>query len=102
MSLRKLVALVVVLGLLVSLGAGCGGKKAEQPTTKEPEKPKEMVLNYNMGADAKSLDPAAISAVNDSWVIMALFEGMVRNTPDGVKPGMATEWKISDDKKTYT
>lgn len=62
------------------------------------------VLVVGQIAEPKSLDPAAVTAVNDFRILMNVYDGLTRYK-DGtlqVGPGLAESWTISDDGKTYT
>ena len=55
-------------------------------------------------AEPKSLDPAAVTAVNDFRILVNVYDGLTRYR-DGtleVEPALAESWEISDDGKTYT
>jgi peptide/nickel transport system substrate-binding protein len=55
-------------------------------------------------AEPKSLDPHAVTAVNDFRILMNLYDGLVRYKSGTleVEPALATDWEISEDGKTYT
>ncbi|WP_428688089.1 ABC transporter substrate-binding protein [Roseibium sp.] len=62
------------------------------------------VLVVGQIAEPKSLDPQAVTAVNDFRILVNLYDGLVRYK-DGtleVEPSLAESWTISDDGKTYT
>ncbi len=62
------------------------------------------VLVVGQIAEPKSLDPHAVTAVNDFRILMNVYDGLVRYK-DGTlepEPALATSWTISDDGKTYT
>jgi peptide/nickel transport system substrate-binding protein len=62
------------------------------------------VLIVGQVAEPKSLDPQAVTAVNDFRILINLYDGLVRYK-DGtleVEPALAKAWQISDDGKTYT
>lgn len=62
------------------------------------------VLIVGQIAEPKSLDPAAVTAVNDFRILMNLYDGLVRYK-DGaleVEPALAKSWKISSDGLAYT
>jgi len=65
--------------------------------------PKDVLL-VGQVAEPKSLDPQAVTAVNDFRILVNLYDGMVRykNGSLDVEPALATSWKISDDGKLYT
>ena len=61
------------------------------------------VLVVGQIAEPKSLDPHAVTAVNDFRILMNLYDGLVRYR-DGtleVEPALATSWTISDDGTEY-
>ncbi len=96
-KLATLTSMLVVFGLLVT-GCGGSGGNAAAPAEKVPQ-----VLTYNNAAEPETIDPAKAQGAPDLTVINAVFEGLVRYDKDAkVTPAMAKEWKISDDKKTYT
>ena len=62
------------------------------------------VLVVGQIAEPKSLDPHAVTAVNDFRILVNLYDGLVRYK-DGtleVEPSLAESWTISEDGKTYT
>ncbi len=62
------------------------------------------VLVVGQIAEPKSLDPHAVTAVNDFRILMNVYDGLVRYK-DGtleVEPALAESWTISDDGLTYT
>jgi len=62
------------------------------------------VLVVGQIAEPKSLDPHAVTAVNDFRILMNIYDGLVRYK-DGtleVEPALAESWTISDDGLTYT
>ncbi|MHB8522783.1 MAG: peptide ABC transporter substrate-binding protein [Limisphaerales bacterium] len=66
------------------------------------EAPADLVIMN--GAEVESLDPAIITGQPDLRVVMALFEGLLRNDPEtgGPIPGLAERWEISPDGRVYT
>lgn len=55
-------------------------------------------------AEPQSLDPHAVTAVNDFRILVNIYDGLVRFA-DGtleVEPSLAEEWQISEDGMTYT
>jgi peptide/nickel transport system substrate-binding protein len=62
------------------------------------------VLVVGQIAEPKSLDPHAVTAVNDFRILMNVYDGLVRYK-DGtleVEPALAESWEISDDGTEYT
>jgi len=83
--LLVLVSLVLVLGL-----SAC---KTEE---------KDVVLNWNIGADPATLDPTLNGASDGGDVINQTFEGLVREINGVVYPGIAESWETSADGLTVT
>ena len=61
-------------------------------------------LDLGVTGELASFDTSQISGgVWESQILMDVYEGLVKNSPDGeVLPGMATDWEVSEDGKTYT
>jgi peptide/nickel transport system substrate-binding protein len=62
------------------------------------------VLVVGQIAEPKSLDPHAVTAVNDFRILVNVYDGLTRYK-DGtleVEPSLAESWDISEDGKTYT
>ena len=63
----------------------------------------DQILYIGNGTEPQDLDPHIVTGVPESKVLMALLEGLVIRNPDGPDPlpGVAKDWYISDDGKTY-
>ena len=63
-----------------------------------------QILYIGNGTEPQDLDPHIVTGVPESKVLMALLEGLVIRNPDGPTPlpGVAMNWDISNDGKTYT
>lgn len=63
-----------------------------------------QILNIGNGSEPKDLDPHTVTGVPESQIIQSLFEGLVGKDPKTLEPtpGVAENWKISKDGKTYT
>lgn len=62
------------------------------------------VLVVGQIAEPQSLDPHAVTAVNDFRILVNLYDGLVRYA-DGtleVEPSLAESWEVSEDGRTYT
>lgn len=55
-------------------------------------------------AEPSDLDPHTSNSTVTSYILMALYEGLVRLENDGttIRPGVAERWEISPDGLTYT
>ncbi len=86
--------------LLTALGLACclaGSLPAHAQTPPN-------VLLVGQIAEPKSLDPQAVTAVNDFRILVNLYDGLTRYK-DGtleVEPSLAQSWQIAEDGKTYT
>jgi peptide/nickel transport system substrate-binding protein len=80
---------------MAAVGFGVTATQAQSPPG---------VLIVGQIAEPQSLDPHAVTAVNDFRILMNVYDGLVRYA-DGtleVEPALATDWEISDDGLTYT
>jgi oligopeptide transport system substrate-binding protein len=62
----------------------------------------QMVLNWNLGADPKTIDPGLNGASDGGDILANTFEGLVRERNGIVEPGIAESWDVSADGKTIT
>ena len=86
----------LVAGVLTALAL------AAAPMAQAQTPPGVLVVGQN--DEPKSLDPHAVTAVNDFRILMNVYDGLVRYK-DGtleVEPALATGWEISEDGTTYT
>ncbi|WP_226781471.1 ABC transporter substrate-binding protein [Oceaniglobus trochenteri] len=84
-------------------GVLAGAVALAMPLSASAQTP-EGVLIVGQIAEPKSLDPAAVTAVNDFRILVNLYEGLVRYKPGTleVEPQLATDWQISEDGTEYT
>ena len=85
-------------GLIAAVGAALAlGPPAQAQTP-------PGVLIVGQIAEPKSLDPAAVTAVNDFRILVNVYEGLTRYKPGTleVEPLLATAWTVSDDGTEYT
>ena len=122
LRMKKMLAFVLAATMMMGALAGCTSEPADSSTgdsdnstsqtTEEgstEETPVEdtaaggKVLNWNLGADPKTIDPGLNSAVDGSHVITNTFEGLYRNKGNGeLEPAMAESYTVSDDGLVYT
>lgn len=62
------------------------------------------VLRLANPKDVTSFDPIIAVDNVSIWIITNMYDQLVRLSADGktIEPGLATDWKLSDDGKTYT
>lgn len=98
---------VCLAGCFQSLASVNGLEKDWQeklfPEGNEWKKAKQEFI-FNNGTEPETLDPTMITGHPEFRLVFALFEGLVALHPESLKPipGVAKNWQISNDKKTYT
>uniref|UniRef100_UPI003B517516 ABC transporter substrate-binding protein n=1 Tax=Roseovarius indicus TaxID=540747 RepID=UPI003B517516 len=88
---------------LMAAAAGATLALGSAPLTATAQTPADVLIVGQI-AEPKSLDPAAVTAVNDFRILVNLYEGLTRYK-DGTlqpEPALATEWEISEDGTVYT
>ena len=101
--MKKLIALLLAMILSVSMFSGCSSKEetseqqqtAEQTTSTEGNMVsadcKGSVLTWNLGVESQTLDPAKAVSDDSMSVINNTFEGLMRESANGVEPAMAQD-----------
>jgi peptide/nickel transport system substrate-binding protein len=59
-------------------------------------------LIFGLSWEPAGIDPHVSGSAECRIISKLVFEGLVRQTPDGTFPSLATDWEISDDGMTYT
>lgn len=102
-TVKKLIALLLAMILSISMFSGCSSKEetseqqqtAEQTTSTEGNMVsadcKGSVLTWNLGVDSQTLDPAKAVSDDSMSVINNTFEGLMRESANGVEPAMAQD-----------
>ncbi|MCH5320834.1 MAG: peptide ABC transporter substrate-binding protein [Eubacterium sp.] len=89
--LKKTIALMLCIILSASLLSGCS----------QEDKPIDFI--YPFSGNIVSFDPQVASTSDEFLIVENCFEGLVRVLDDGtVQPGVAKDWRISDNGLTYT
>lgn len=114
-KIKKVLSLILALAMIFSLAA-CTTPGQNEPVKPE-DKPSEgqtpdqgseqpqqtaKILKYSLLADAPTLDPQLMNSIPSSTVGYHIYEGLMRNHVGEIIPGMAEDYKISEDGKTYT
>ncbi|MFC4306944.1 staphylopine-dependent metal ABC transporter substrate-binding lipoprotein [Cohnella boryungensis] len=92
---NKFAILISSLVALVLL-AGCNGGQTEN--VKESAKGTELI--YATSKDINDMNPHLYAGSIPAQGIV--YESLVENTKDGIRPMLAESWEISPDGKTYT
>lgn len=100
---------VAVLAATALLASACGGSDdaadgGASPSPAPAPGAADRPLVVGQVAEPASLDPHAVTAVNDFRINVNLYDGLVRYDEDSlnVEPALATDWSVSDDGLTYT
>lgn len=90
-KLTKMSAILIASGIIL---AGCGNGKGIE------EKKENKQLTYTTVKDIGDMNPHVYGGSMSAESM--IYEPLVRNTKDGIKPLLAKSWDVSDDGKTYT
>ena len=98
---KRLMTLLLVVGLLSTVLSGCGDSSTAQTPA---DRAAANTINVGIAQDLDdSLDPHKVVAAGTKEVMFNVFEGLMKPTPDGdLMPAVAESYKISDDRLTYT
>jgi oligopeptide transport system substrate-binding protein len=93
LSKKAILILLAVLMALTTVLSGCAGGKAEGP-----------VLNWNLGTEPPTADPALATDTTSVQVDQALFLGLTDFDDETMEvvPELAKEWDVSDDGLVWT
>lgn len=98
--MKKILAVFLVLGMMLTLLAGCGGKKADGPEKRAEAN--EITIGIAQDLD-ESLDPHMSVAAGTREVMFNVFEGLVKPTSDGdLVPAVASDVHVAEDGLAYT
>ena len=111
--LKKALSLLIVLTMVLSISVGCTSPAPETPETPEtptdetpsqetPAMGEDDYLVWNIAVDPQTWDPTLNSASDGGHIIQNMFEGLTKETSEGIEPAAAKDWVVSDDGKTYT
>lgn len=106
--LKRVLSFILVLAMVFSI-VGCSKPTTPAPpagdnTGSDVETPvgSSDYLVWNIAVDPQTWDPTLNSASDGGHIIQNLFEGLTRETQEGIEPAAAINWDISDDGLTYT
>ena len=99
--MKKLLALVLLAGILCTALTACGGGSTEKPT-EDRKSTNEIVVGIAQDLD-DSLDPHKTVKAGTREVMFNVFEGLVKPAPNGdLIPAIAETYEVSKDHLTYT
>lgn len=112
--MKKLIALLLAMAMVLSLAACGGGNKTpaasgdnsaatSEPTDATPAgKSDPTTLNIFMASEPAHLDPALNSSVDGGCLAVNSFEGLLRYNAEGkLEPACAESWEVSEDGTEY-
>lgn len=89
--MKKIIALLLCVTMISACFYGCSGGD------------KSVDFIYPFSGKINSFDPQVASTSDEFLIVENCYEGLVRVLDDGtVQNGVAENWSISDDGKTYT
>ncbi len=97
--------------MVLSISVGCtkpAPAPAPNPETPGGETPapapagEEDFLVWNIAVDPRTWDPTLNNANDGGHIIQNMFEGLTRETKEGIEAAAAEKWDITNDGKTYT
>ena len=96
---KRILAIFLVLGMLLTLLAGCGGKSAETPE----KRAEANAITVGIAQDLDdSLDPHKAVAAGTKEVMFNVFEGLVKPTSEGeLVPAVASDVRVENGGLTY-
>lgn len=108
MKARKFLALFTAVIMVLTMFTGCAKQTPPADTKASTEEPKaeepkvEKILKMGASSYSGLFNPIMSDNVYDDYVSRCIFEGLVTNNPEGEMIPDIAEWKLSDDKLTYT
>jgi oligopeptide transport system substrate-binding protein len=89
--------IILLTALIAFTFISCGEKVEDIGGSMAP-----VVMNWNLAADPKTIDPGLNGAADGGDIISNTFEGLVRERSGEVVPGIAKSWDTSDDGRVIT
>lgn len=108
MKKRKALSFILILAMLASLllvGCSSSSETVAPSESEEPEAaPVEQVFRINIPQEPQILDPFQFRDDHSTSLVYALHEPLFRisDNEKGYEPGLATDFTMSEDAKTYT
>ena len=103
---KKLLAVLLLSGILSAVLTGCGGGSEEAPPATDPTPARAETNEITVGIAQDlddSLDHHKAVAAGTKEVMFNVFEGLMKPTSTGdLIPAVADHYEISEDKLTYT
>ncbi|KGP79669.1 MULTISPECIES: staphylopine-dependent metal ABC transporter substrate-binding lipoprotein [unclassified Paenibacillus] len=91
--------ILLLLSVITVLG-GCGQKEGVNTQTESANSEVKSELIYASAKDINDMNPHLYTGSMPAQGMV--YESLVENTVDGIKPLLAESWDIAEDGKTYT
>ncbi|MHA7582006.1 staphylopine-dependent metal ABC transporter substrate-binding lipoprotein [Paenibacillus vandeheii] len=91
--------ILLLLSVITVLG-GCGQKEGANTQTESANREVKAELIYASAKDINDMNPHLYTGSMPAQGMV--YESLVENTVDGIKPLLAESWDIAEDGKTYT
>ncbi|MTI54637.1 peptide ABC transporter substrate-binding protein [Geosporobacter ferrireducens] len=102
MTKRPIIFSLVMLLMIAAVFSGCASKDLSPQASGENSGQKPTVLEFNLGADPRTIDPSLNDAIDGSHVINNIFEALMREINGKLENAMAEKVDISEDGLVYT
>ncbi|WP_404454194.1 ABC transporter substrate-binding protein [Virgibacillus necropolis] len=106
MKNRNYLSLFSLLLLVVLVLSACTGDSTSKDAdaTDDTKGNDDKTLIFGRGADSIQLDPSKVTDGESIYVTNQIYDTLVRYKEENteVRPALATEWKASEDGKTWT
>lgn len=113
---KKRIGILLVLAMLISVVAGCGGSSdptppapetpapgVETPATPEPSTEPSGLLKVGITEASGNFNPLYYSSAYDGYVVDLVFQALATRDFDGeYAPEVAESWDFSEDGKSIT
>lgn len=93
-NMKKIIALVMAVAMLLVCLAGCGGGDSGGTDYK--------VIRFAVAYDAPTLDPQGSEDDASYFIVNQIGEGLVLGYGGEIHPGVAERWESSEDGMTWT
>lgn len=100
MKKRSKFYIFTVLMCTISLLVGCGNSEGNNNKSSNGNTNTESELTCAVVSDINDINPHLY--LGSMAAQGMVFESLVKNTKDGIKPSLAESWEISKDNKVYT
>ncbi|MCZ8532651.1 staphylopine-dependent metal ABC transporter substrate-binding lipoprotein [Psychrobacillus psychrodurans] len=98
--LIKKFKLVCLILLVISILAACSAESSNNEKTGDAANNNENEIVYASAKDINDMNPHLYSGSMPAQGMV--YESLVENTEDGIKPLLAESWEVSEDGKVYT